>query len=483
MGLKTLLTAVSPRQKERPIYFSMASLTFSVTNDKPTSVLEVDSTKFRSIGTNGHGIMYSIASEPVSIEEADMMRMAKARLIDAIIERKALNWDKSELSSFSQKAAEKFLGQKLSSDKTKVLAYMVTHDTVGYGPISVLLDDSGDIEEIEMNAPMSNIVIYHRRYGRCTTNMRFNSEADFMYTINRMAAPSGKELGQVNQVIDAQLGQCRLHAQARPYAISGGSASIRINHGITLGMRELLLNKTITPSALAYLWMAVEAGKNIIISGAPGSGKTTMLTAISSFLPRDLRIVTIEEEINEICLDRGLSHLVQLRSSSPGMGIGDQVRNALHMRPEMLVIGEIRGSEANDVFSGANIGVPFMTTMHSDGDGNALLARLYSKPMHLEDSLIRRLDITLFMRRNPDGSRKLESMSEYLWADEPGQRPLSISSIAVSSLVDEDAVKGSILVMGSRAAFNEFKRRGEHLSKLMSDGMAVDPAVHIRDYR
>lgn len=491
MGIKAMLTAIpSVPHRVRAPSPDMASLTFSVTGDKPESVLETDHTKLRGIGMNGPVMLYSISAEPFSTEERDMMKISKAWLIGSIMEGRLLaTLDKDGLFGYAIGSAAKFLAQRLPAERAKALAYLVAHDTVGYGPISVLLDDIGDIEEIEVNAPTSNIVVYHRRYGRCITNMCFNSEADFRYTINRMACESGKELGQASRVIDIQLGRCRVHAQTKPYSINGGAASIRIDNSVTLGMKELMLNRTIAPGALAYLWMAVESGKNIVISGAPGSGKTTMLAVLSAFIPSMCRVVTIEEEINEIRLDRRLTNVVQLQSSSPGISIGDQVRNALHMRPEMLIVGEIRGKEANEVFSGANIGVPFMTTMHSDSDGAGLVSRLRSEPMHLEEPLAKRLEISLFMSRNANGSRRLESVSEYTWAEGQGPNQFSISEIAVSSLVNMEAVRSSRVVAGFSAAgqgagtgLKEFKSREAHLCKLLSGAEAAESAAHVNEY-
>ncbi len=491
MLFKSLLAALAPSpHRERPPSLSPASLTFSVTNDKPESVLEADQTKFRVIGTNGPVMVYAISAGPFSTEERDMMKISKAWLIDSIIEKGLVASHGSDgLLGHAMGNIAKFLGQSLPAERARALAYLVAHDTVGYGPISVILDDLGDIEEIEVNAPTSNIAVYHRRYGRCITNMRFNSEADFRYTINRMAGKSGKELSNVSGVIDAQLGRCRLHAQTKPYSINGGAASIRVGNGVILGIRELMLNRTITPGALAYLWMAVESGKNIVISGAPGSGKTTMLAALSAFMPDTCRVVTIEEEINEIRLDGGLTNVVQLQSSSPGMSVGDQVRNALHMRPEMLIVGEIRGREANEVFSGANIGVPFMTTMHSDSDGIGIVSRLRSEPMHLEERLVKRLEISLFMRRDANGSRKLESVSEYTWGDGDGPMPLKISRIVASSSVDMEGIHCSRVVAEFGAAksragapLKEFKQREAYLGKLPSDAVATDMAMRVREY-
>lgn len=493
LGLQAMLSSANARFAIRKdVDFSMASLTFSVTSVAPTATFEVDKVKSRSVGTDGAKRLYTLISDPFDAKEADAMRMAKARLIDEIIESGVTDMGKSALFNFALKNVSMFLAARFPPERTKILSYIVAHDTVGLGPISILLDDSEELEEIEINSPMAEIAVYHRRYGRCSTNLRFNSEVDFRYTINRLAAASGKELGQTNKVIDAQLGTCRLHAQTGPYSIGGGSASIRLDHSRSIGLRDVLIGGVLSSGVMAYLWMAIECGKNIVICGAPGAGKTTILTILSAFVPADCRAITIEEDINEIHLDRHLGNVVQLQSGRYGAGLADQIRNALHMRPEILFVGEIRGAEANDVFSGSNIGIPFMTTMHSDGNGNELIARLRSKPMHMEDGLLQKLDISLFVRKNAEGSRKVESIVEYLWERELGAVPLNVMEIASGSSVKGAAIEGSLVLaqyaktrgVGRELAFKEFKNRTRHIDMLTSGNFInTDPYEHVRNYR
>ena len=486
MLLKSLSKIMTRKTYDTQHSFNQANLTFSILNDKLNAPLEFDGPKYRVIGSNGPTTLYLFDLGQIGTEEANLMNAAKAHLIDSIMDRNALSWDKNELARLAQKIAESFISGTQWQQRAKSLAYPVLHDTILWGPISMLLDDSSDIEEIEINSPTQRIVVYHRRYGRCITNLRFNSELDFRYTINKMIGEKGKELGQASQIIDAQVGNCRIHAQTKPYAISGGSASIRVAHEMDIGIKELMQNKTITPCEMAYLWMAIEAGKNIVIAGAPGSGKTTMLAALSSFLPANRRIITIEEGINEIRLNHSLNYVLQLQSGSSGIGIGEQIRNALHMRPEMLIIGEIRGSEANDAFSGANVGVPFMTTMHSDGGGAELLSRLISKPMNLEEQLINRLNVSVFMRKSEDGTRRVENISEYEWHEgNPAGQP-SISTIASFSKMNLNAAKGSQAAAkslpGKTDILKELEAREAHLIELLSGDTAIDPSVHVRGY-
>ncbi len=402
-------------------------LTFMITAERAKELLESDRSKFRSIGTFDHDYMYLMDLAALGGQQIHALEVVKEKVINEMVGRCI---PAAELFKFALKAANDSLRQHFAPGLVAYLSYVIAHDTAGFGPISMLLEDSGEIEEIEINSPVSNIAVYHRRYGRCTTNLRFGGELDFRYTINKMAASSGTELTSANPIIDAQVGNVRIHAQGRPYSPTGGSASMRIGHPHSVGLTELISSGVISPGMLAYLWMALEAGKNIVIAGAPGAGKTTLMSALSSFLGPATRVITIEEDISEIALAPSLTNVVKLRGTSGGrIGFREQIKNALHMRPDALFIGEIRGDEANEVFAGANVGVPFLTTMHSDGDGPGIISRLRSNPMHIEDYLIANLDVSVFMGRDRNGSRSVKSITEYLWGSGGAQpRLLTVAS-------------------------------------------------------
>lgn len=461
MGLGKFLRKLPVAYRQRRSCFSAAGspLTFKVLGILPERTFETDAIRFRSIGINDGTLLYSICPGALSPDELRIAESTKAMLIN-----KMVNDNDMHAVAFKDvlKMTEELVFGKVPKDRIHYLSYLVAHDVGGQGAISILLDDSEEIEEIEINSPFS-IAVYHRRYGRCSTNLQFCSKPDFRYTINRIAASAGKELGAKDAILDMQFGIGRLHAQLGPYAISGGAASIRLGRLAAMTPDEMIALKFSTKEAFSYLSSAVAKGANIIICGAPGTGKTTLLSAISSFIPNSMRVITIEEEISEVVLSSSLRNVVKLKGSErDGVGFREQIRNALHMRPEMLVIGEIRGAEANDAFSGANLGIPFITTMHSSQNGQALLDKLESNPLNVERALLNRLDISVFLSKRENGSRIIESIIEYRW---PSSKE---SGVGMLPIVEKGNVNAGAIRL-SRVV-NDGEARADALPQTVSEG-------------
>ncbi len=298
------------------------------------------------------------------------------------------------------------------------IPYIVAHEIAGCGALSMILDNKDGLEEIMINSPTGRISVYHSVYGLCMTNLKFSSEERFRFMINRLIYKTNKEFGADSPIIDAQAYDgSRVHAQTSPYSESGGVASIRLVKVAAIGLAHLIELGTVTPEELAYIRMAVEGGCSIIFAGAPASGKTTMLRACAKLIPRTERIITIEEELGELSGFGEMLDSVHLRGyGKHGNGsISGQVINALRLRPDQLIIGEIRGAEANEVMFGANIGVQFMTTIHSNSAID-VVTRMKTKPMAVEPALISMLDICVFMKEL-NGIRKVDEIVEYRWGE------------------------------------------------------------------
>jgi flagellar protein FlaI len=260
-----------------------------------------------------------------------------------------------------------------------------------------------------------------------------------------------------------------------------------------------LKNGTATPDALAYLWLSIEAGLNIIIAGAPSSGKTTLLSALCAFIPKSKRVITVEEDVNEVKIGEYLPNNVALQGASGDkpIHVNEQIINALHMRPDMLIIGEVRGQETKEVFFGANVGVPFATTMHSNLDSNALINRLISKPMSVEPQSLSALDLAVLMNSSGINGRKVEKIIEYKWlakgeVDEEGVNHdgyianevfsggNSLETIKKSKVLSKYA---SATMSSTSAAMKEMKRRAAFLNRLlMQEYESVNAAEYVRSY-
>ncbi|MDE1868953.1 MAG: type II/IV secretion system ATPase subunit [Candidatus Micrarchaeota archaeon] len=476
-----------------------AGLTFSVANDYPDTVVYADNAAFRAIGGKGRNTLYSIIAPSLSSSDVRLLCQMKQELATAAF----TFHDKTpkEQIAAARTLALGLLSGRKTDERKDLLAYMLAHEVCGQGAISILLDDSKNIEEIVVNSPAARIGIYHTEHGYCATNLRFTSERAFRYTINRLISATERELNSNVPIIDAQLDNgSRLHAQLKPYAATGAAATIRLTPSKRLDIRRLMESGAATPELLAYLWLAMESRMNIVISGPPASGKTSMLIALSALMPRYDRIITIEEDVNELGRYNNFYNMVPLQGSSilGRASTRDQVINALHMRPERIIVGEIRGREAAELMVAANLGIPFMTTMHSSADGQAILDRLGSKPMDVPQETLSNLDVSIFLSHHGP-KRAVASVSEYIWLQRAeaspdevsGDRLVRISKMAADGRMDSNALDGSKalkaysgLFMASHAStVKEFKARTAFLKRMLAeDNSATDSADYISQY-
>ena len=332
--------------------------------------------------------------------------------------------------------AEKILGELdgvMADAKKRELARVIAADTVGFGPVELLwAEGSGDLEEIEINHPLREIVVYHRKYGRCITNLALTGEKGFRRVMNAILHPLGTSLDDAHPSVDAQLPDgSRLHAQIYPLALSGASANIRFLAGEPWTVARLAEKGALGAEMAAFLWMAIEARRSsIILTGPPAAGKTSFLSALLAFIPRGERVISVEEDMNELRFYDSFMDWVPLKGvheerkadavrRSAGVGAArsalDQVVNALRMRPERMVLGEMRGAEAQRLFSGANLGVPFMATMHSNERGTSVVKRLHSPPMSVPTESLSHLDLVVSMGFDGERKRRVMELSELSW--------------------------------------------------------------------
>jgi len=349
----------------------------------------------------------------------------------------------SKLSIQPNKDTAKKLAFEIT--KNEKIAEIVAIDTLGLSAIE-LLSKQG-IEEIELNSIDENIYIYHSLLGRCKTNIYFRSLNSAKAVINSLLKENDKELNDFSPVVDSQLSKFRIHAQLSPLATNGIAFSIRVLNSITPDPKVLAKNG-ISKEALSYLSMALDAKLNIVIAGPPASGKTTLLNALLKFIKNE-KIVCIEEEINEIKKNGDYSFLSLQSRKEKQKELIDQIINALRLRPQRLIVGEIRGKEAKEVFSAAAIGIPFITTLHSNDEPGAILNRLSSKPMEVEKSLLRLLDIGIYLNEKRQISRIEEYNSKI--------KEIDPSNISLDSKVIEAYSK--VFKTGRKFAIKELYKR------------------------
>ncbi len=310
----------------------------------------------------------------------------------------------------------------LSRTERSVLLEQIVAEIMGLGPLEPLLQDE-TLTEIMVNGAES---IYIEREGKISkTSYNFESDEHVMRIIDRIVAPLGRRVDESQPYVDARLPDgSRVNVIIPPLSIQGPIITIRLFSKVPYSMEDLIGFGTLTPEIAEFLEISVKSRLNVVISGGTGSGKTTTLNVLSAYIPNDERIITIE---NAAELQLQQEHVISLESRLPnieGKGevtIRDLVINSLRMRPDRIVVGEVRGGEALDMLQAMNTGHDgSLTTCHSNSPRDTL-ARLETMVLMAGTDLPHRaireqvssaLHLIVHQERLRDGSRKLVSITE-----------------------------------------------------------------------
>src|SRR5579883_1116140 len=300
----------------------------------------------------------------------------------------------------------------------------VLDETFGFGPLEVLLKDP-TISDILINGPHK---IYVERRGKMEkSDVKFRDNDHLLQIIDRIVSKIGRRVDETSPMVDARLPDgSRVNAIIPPLALDGPSVSIRRFGANPLKLEDLLNYKAFTPEMAMLMEACIKARLNIVISGGTGCGKTTLLNTLSSFIPHEERIVTIEDAA-ELQLQQ--DHVVRLETRPPNIeGKGavttrDLVRNALRMRPERIIIGECRGAESLDMLQAMNTGhAGSMTTLHANSPRDAqarLETMIMMAGMELPIKAMRQqissaVDMIIQANRLQGGPRKVTSIMEVM---------------------------------------------------------------------
>ena len=292
----------------------------------------------------------------------------------------------------------------------------VSDEVVGFGPIEFLLRDPG-VTEVMVNGPDD---VYVEREGRIerVEDRLFEGEESVLHLIERIVGPLGLRVDQASPWVDARLpGGSRVHAIVPPLSLRGPVLTIRTFAPVPLSGDDIVERGSIGPRGLRFLAACVRGRANLVVSGGAGSGKTTLLGILSAFIPDEERLITIEDAA-ELRLHR--SHVVSLEARPPnveGRGqvtVRDLVRNALRMRPDRIIVGEVRGGEALDMLQAMNTGHDgSLSTAHANSCRH-LLWRLETMAMmsdvelpaaHIRNQVASAIDVVVQLARLRDGRR------------------------------------------------------------------------------
>jgi pilus assembly protein CpaF len=300
----------------------------------------------------------------------------------------------------------------------------VLDETFGFGPLEVLLKDP-TISDILVNGPYK---IFVERRGKLEkTDVKFRDNEHLLQIIDRIVSKVGRRVDETSPMVDARLPDgSRVNAIIPPLALDGPSMSVRRFGANPLKLEDLLNYKAFTPEMAMLMEAAIKARLNIIISGGTGCGKTTLLNTLSSFIPSDERIITIEDAA-ELQLQQ--DHVVRLETRPPNIeGKGaittrDLVRNALRMRPERIIIGECRGAESLDMLQAMNTGhAGSMTTLHANAPRDAqarletmiMMAGMELPMKAMRQQIASAVDLIIQANRLQGGPRKVTSITEVM---------------------------------------------------------------------
>jgi len=335
-------------------------------------------------------------------------------------------------------------------------AKSVVREMIGYGIIDPLTRDD-QLEEIMVNGPNKDVYVYHRKYGSMKTNVVFYEDEDIRDVIDRIARNIGRRIDTQVPILDARLPDgTRVNATLPPISLDGATLTLRKFRQDPMSVVDLVKVGTMDLEVAAFLWLATDGlgvkPANTLISGGTASGKTTTLNVLCSFIPNRERVLSIEDTAE---LNLPLEHWLRFEVRPPSMegtgeiNMNDLVKNALRMRPDRIIVGEIRGAEGYTMFAAMNTGHSgSLGTVHANSARETLI-RLLSPPISVPDIMLTALNLILMQNRIYDrrkGSiRRITELAEII--------PMKEGKADLQILYSWDPVKDELIKTGRESVY------------------------------
>jgi pilus assembly protein CpaF len=381
--------------------------------------------------------------------------------------------DQSELEARVSLEIAKHLSVEagLSRADRERVSSELADDILGHGPIERLLADP-EITEIMVNGPAD---VWIERFGKLhATPVRFNDESHLRRIINKIVAQVGRRIDESSPMVDARLPDgSRVNAVLPPLSLSGPLVTIRKFSQRRLDMQDLIRLGTLNTEGVEFLQRAVQAELNILISGCTGSGKTTLLNAMSTAIPDDDRIVTIEDAAELRLNQRHVLRMEMRPKNIEGEGeidIRALVRNSLRMRPDRIIVGEVRGHEAIDMLQAMNTGHDgSLSTVHANTARDALsrvetmvMMAGYELPLRaIRQQIASALDMIVHLERLQDGSRRVTTITEVQRMEADVVTLQDLFAFDLQGVNGEGIVMGDLKATGLRPGFlHKFEKNG-----------------------
>jgi pilus assembly protein CpaF len=362
-------------------------------------------------------------------------------------------------------------------DRTRLLE-STTSDMLGLGPLEPLLQDN-DISDILVNG--AHEVWVERKGKLYRTSVKFHNDQHLLSIINRIVARVGRRIDEASPMVDARLPDgSRVNAIIPPLAIDGPGLCIRRFGGHAFRVEDLVKNNTLTAEMAEYIRLAVLTRLNILISGGTGSGKTTMLNCVSSFLPEDQRIITIEDAA-ELALQQPQVFRLETRPANiEGKGEVSQrelFKNTLRMRPDRVIVGEVRGAEVLDMLQAMSTGHDgSMATIHANSPRDSLgrlemmmlLSGIILPERAMRQYIAAALNVIIQVARLPDGTRKITKITEITGMEGDTVLTQDLFEFVRTGMSPIGKVLGTFHATGTRSVFTE---------RIQAAGHTIHPAL------